>query len=63
MEKSGEKKERKKELIPLGEKDLILINTENNFKVYALTWSQIFDRFIMRHSYLKEKLDDNISKK
>ena len=56
-------KERKKELIPLGEKDLILINTENNFKVYALTWSQIFDRFIMRHSYLKEKLDDNISKK
>ncbi len=51
----------KKALASYGDKDLIFIDTDSNFRGYALTWSQVFDRFKIRHDHLKEQLELSIN--
>jgi hypothetical protein len=46
-----------------GEKDLVFIDPKTDFRGYALTWAQVFDRFELRHQYLKDEIDNRITSK
>ncbi|NTW15332.1 MAG: hypothetical protein HGA38_03105 [Candidatus Moranbacteria bacterium] len=43
-----------------GDKDLVYIDTEIDYRVYALTWSQVFERFELRHNYLREEIQKKV---
>jgi hypothetical protein len=42
-----------------------LVHTKEQFKIYAMTWNDIFQLFEIRHNYLLDKLnfDKKLSKK
>lgn len=53
----------KKTLRTHGDRDLIFIDADYNFRGYAITWAQVFDRFKIRHDHLREKLTEDINLK
>lgn len=49
--------QQKQALAGHGDRDLVYIDVSSGCRGYALSWSQIFDRFKIRHDYLKARID------
>jgi hypothetical protein len=45
-----------------GDPDLVFIDPKTDFRGYALTWNQVFDRFELRHQYLKDEIEKSLPK-